>query len=95
MDAFGLALALSSSFGMHILNAGHTIAAPSGATVAIACCVPEAVVSAAGIMTLNEQVYIVTKGNSCRFSIPGVDESSYKVWSWGDQNSNVNVIYLG
>lgn len=95
MDAFGLALALSSSFGMHILDAGNAISAPSGAALAIVSVRPEALILQYGGVSLSEQVYIVTKDNSCTLSILSTTGTNYFTWEWGNQNGDVNVIYLG
>ena len=95
MDALGLALAMSSASGMHILNAGDGIDPPSGASTAIVCVIPDGKSGSTATSLIGEQVYIVTKGNSCAVSFSSGAMIEKKTCSWGDQDSNINVIYLG
>lgn len=95
MDAIGLALAISSASGMHILKAGNGIDPPSGASAAIVCVTPDSAAGSNYDITIGEQVYIVTNGESCTIALADNTGVSRSIWDWGDQNSNVNVIYLG
>ena len=95
MDALGLALSITDSANLQILAAGYDVDAPAGAIVAIVCVQAESYLSGSNVIALNEQIYVVTKGNECRFSFIAGDSTTGRTWAFGSKSAGVNVIYLG
>lgn len=96
MDALGIALSLATSAGMHILSAGEDVAAPSSATVAIICSRPSVTVAYPSPLILEEQVYVVSKGKTCKYTyLNRAGSLDANTWSWGDSMHGLMIIYLG
>lgn len=95
MDALGLALSLSSAAGLRILGAGNDMTAPAGAILAIICVIPDINAGSNYGLTLDEQIYIVSQGESCVLATAGNTGAVRSTWEWDSTTETINVIYLG
>ena len=96
MDALGLAMSVAASSGLQIIAAGSGISAPAGAQLAIFCVTPKLIGDVASYSVIQEQVYVVSKGNTCRF-VTRHDNGNYlfKIWTYGSIETDGSVVYLG
>ena len=96
MDALGLALSLAASSGLRILAAGNGIPAPSDAQFAIFCVSPQTIASGDSDIVVQEQAYIVSKGNICSYY--GRSSNGFGgnlSWTYGSTSGDGSVVYLG
>lgn len=96
MDALGLAVSMAISSGLRIISAGNGIEAPDDAQLAIFCVVPMVFNTSPNEGIVQEQVYIVSKGNTCTYSTTGYNDP-YKIetWTFGSTDTAGSVVYLG
>lgn len=96
MDALGLAISLALSSGLQILSAGNGIPAPAGARLALFCVHPQVAATGDYREVIQEQVYVVSEGNTCKFAETGsTGYLNTDQWTYGSTLGYGTTVYLG